>query len=60
MDGSGHAIMETVHEKEEEFAHVILGESGENVFIFCAGNLLDGMDEFIGGDYPVIGPHDLS
>jgi hypothetical protein len=52
--------METIHEKEEEFAHIILGESREDIFIFCAGNLLDSMDEFIGGDYAVIGPHDLS
>jgi len=37
-----------------------LCESREDVFIFCAGDLLDGMDEFIGGDYAVIRPHDLS
>jgi len=52
--------MNTVDKKEEEFAHIVLRESGENVLIFNTGDVLDMMDEFIGGYDAIIRPHDLS
>jgi len=52
--------MNTIDEKEEEFAHIILGISGENIAIFGSRDLVDGMNEFIGGYYPIIGEHEFS
>jgi hypothetical protein len=51
--------MHTIHEKKEEFGHIILGIPRENILIFDTSNMLNMMDEFGGRDDTIPTPHDI-